>query len=626
MRGERGARLLAVAGHEVEHARRQPGLVRQRGEADAAHRGILGRLEDRRVAGGERRPERAAEHRGRVVAGDDDADDAARLALHGDLVLGEEGHDVAGDLVAGARVELEVARGDADVGEGLRPRLAGVLGFDGGELLGIVEDEPGQAVEDAAALEGGEAHPFALEGLPGGGDGGIDLGRAPTRDGGEDLAVRRRAHVDDLAGGRAAPVAADEDRPAVRHLILPFAAVRAYPSGPGAGAEIELRDGRHRPWLSVPQRGAAPAVHRQCYAPHPQSVFQSGAAAAKDSLGTTSREVTMAEGAPALPLSGINVVSIEQAIAAPLASRHLADWGARVIKIERPDRGDFCRDYDAVVQGLSSQFVWTNRSKESLALDIKSDLGKRALAALLERADVFVQNLAPGAARRQGLDAAALVARHPRLIACDVSGYGANGPYSDRKAYDLLVQCEAGLLSINGTEREMAKGGLSIVDIATGMYVLNGVLMALYNRERTGKGMAFEVSLFDSITEWMSYPALYTEGAGRPLPRTGTRHATIAPYGPFRAGDGKDVFFGVQNEREWQALCRDVLGDPALAADPRFDSNPRRVANRDALQEEIETRLAGTSSEAVRAQLDRTRDRQCAAQLGRGLHRASAAA
>ena len=217
-----------------------------------------------------------------------------------------------------------------------------------------------------------------------------------------------------------------------------------------------------------------------------------------------------------LPLSGITVVSLEQAIAAPLASRHLADWGARVIKIERPGKGDFCRDYDYVMNGMSSQFVWTNRSKESLAIDIKSDDGKRVLDALLPRADVFLQNLAPGAAARLGLDAATLLKRFPRLIACDVSGYGSGGPYSQKKAYDLLVQCEAGFLSINGTEEQPAKCGIAVADIATGMYVLNGVLMALFHRERTGKGTAFEVSLFDSLTEWMSYPAYYADGAGKP--------------------------------------------------------------------------------------------------------------
>jgi itaconate CoA-transferase len=307
---------------------------------------------------------------------------------------------------------------------------------------------------------------------------------------------------------------------------------------------------------------------------------------------------------PRLPLSGITVVSLEQAIAAPLASRHLADWGARVIKIERPGKGDFCRDYDYVMNGMSSQFAWTNRSKESLALDVKSDEGKRVLDALLPRADVFLQNLAPGAASRLGLDAATLVERFPRLIACDISGYGRGGPYSRKKAYDLLVQCEAGFLSVNGTEGHPAKCGIAVVDTATGMYILNGVLMALFNRERTGKGMAFEVSLFDSMTEWMSYPAYYTDGAGKPLVRTGTRHATIAPYGPFKCGDGRVVFFGIQNEREWTALCGEVLEDAALARDPRFCGNPQRMQHREALEALIERSFAKFSAEQVMQRLD----------------------
>jgi itaconate CoA-transferase len=306
----------------------------------------------------------------------------------------------------------------------------------------------------------------------------------------------------------------------------------------------------------------------------------------------------------ALPLSGVTVVSLEQAIAAPLASRHLADWGARVIKIERPGRGDFCRDYDFVLNGMSSQFVWTNRSKESLALDIKQPQDRDALESLLGGADVFLQNLAPGAAQRLGLDAKALVERFPRLIACDISGYGSGGPYSDKKAYDLLVQCETGLLSINGSEDHPAKGAIAIADIATGMYVLNGVLMALYARERTGRGTAFEVSLFDAMTEWMSYPSLYTAGAGKPLKRTGMRHATIAPYGPFRAGDGKTVFFGIQNEREWLSLCTNVLDDADLAIDPRFVTNPDRMTNRDELERLIESRIAGTTSDQLLAQLE----------------------
>ena len=305
-----------------------------------------------------------------------------------------------------------------------------------------------------------------------------------------------------------------------------------------------------------------------------------------------------------LPLGGITVLSLEQAIAAPLASRHLADWGARVIKIERPDSGDFARGYDATMNGLSSQFAWVNRSKESVALDIKSVPGRQALDALLVRADVFIQNLAPGAAAKLGLDAQTLVGRQPRLIACDVSGYGADGPYSDKKAYDLLVQCETSFVAINGTEASPAKCGLAIADIAAGMYVLQGVLMALLHRERTGCGTAFEVSLFDALGEWMSYPAYYTRGCGVPPARSGMRHATIAPYGPFRAGDGKTIFFGIQNEREWARFCTTVLQDEALAADQGYASNPARLARREELEALIETRFSAWTGEALVERLD----------------------
>ncbi|QYD71820.1 CoA transferase [Paraburkholderia edwinii] len=306
-----------------------------------------------------------------------------------------------------------------------------------------------------------------------------------------------------------------------------------------------------------------------------------------------------------LPLDDITVVSLEQAIAAPLASRHLADWGARVIKIERPEVGDFARNYDTAMDGLSSQFVWTNRSKESLALDIKADDARASLETLLGQADVFIQNLAPGAAARLGLDAKSLVARFPRLIACDISGYGSGGPYSDKKAYDLLVQCETGFLSINGTPETPSKCGVAIADIATGMYALNGILMGLHQRARTGKGYAFEVSLFDALTEWMSYPAYYTRGRGEPVPRSGARHATIAPYGPFPAGDGKVVFFGIQNEREWQKFCEIVLGDATVATDARYVTNSLRVANREVLEATIRQHFAAWTSDEVIARLDR---------------------
>lgn len=293
-----------------------------------------------------------------------------------------------------------------------------------------------------------------------------------------------------------------------------------------------------------------------------------------------------------LPLTGLTVVSLEQAIAAPLATRHLADWGARVIKVERPENGDFCRDYDKVMAGMSSQFVWTNRSKESLAIDLKSERGRAILEALIGKADVFIQNLAPRAAERMGVDATTLLARYPSLVACDISGYGSTGPFSSKKAYDLLVQCEAGVLDINGTLEHPAKVGLSIVDIATGMYALNGILMALFQRERTGKGLAFEVSLFNSIAEWMSYPAYFHAGAGRSLQRTGMRHASIAPYGPFRVGDGGIIFFGIQNDREWLAFCQMVLAQPELAYNSRFATNPQRFAHSEELVALIEVRFA----------------------------------
>ena len=288
-----------------------------------------------------------------------------------------------------------------------------------------------------------------------------------------------------------------------------------------------------------------------------------------------------------LPLQGVTVVSLEQAVAAPFATRQLADLGARVIKVERP-QGDFARGYDTAVKGMSSHFVWLNRNKESVVLDLKSADGRRIMGRLLDRADVFVQNLAPGAAARLGFGAERLRERAPRLIVCDLSGYGSSGPYRDKKAYDLLIQCETGLVSITGGESEPAKAGISAADIAGGMYAFSGVLTALYERERTGRGTAFEVSLFDALGEWMGFPYYYAAYGGRAPRRAGARHAAIAPYGPFTAGDGSRVFLGVQNEREWATFCDRVLGRPELAADPRFDSNPKRVDNLAELREAIE--------------------------------------
>ncbi|MDN5931533.1 MAG: CoA transferase [Pseudonocardia sp.] len=299
-----------------------------------------------------------------------------------------------------------------------------------------------------------------------------------------------------------------------------------------------------------------------------------------------------------LPLDGILVVACEQAVAAPFATRQLAELGARVIKVERPGQGDFARGYDTAVLGQSSHFVWLNRSKESIAVDLKADAG--TVHRLLERADVFVQNFAPGAAERLGLGADDLRARYPRLITCSISGYGPTGPYRDAKAYDLLIQSEAGLVSVTGSVEEPAKAGIPAADIGAGMYAFSGILAALYDRERTGVGTHLEVSLFDALVEWMGFPLYYTAGSGSPPPRTGTSHAAIAPYGTFRAGDGEEVVLGIQNEREWVAFCAEVLRRPDLAADARFDTGAGRVAHRPALHAEIDAVLGDlTGTELV---------------------------
>ncbi len=280
------------------------------------------------------------------------------------------------------------------------------------------------------------------------------------------------------------------------------------------------------------------------------------------------------------PLEGLTVIALEQAVAAPLATRHLADMGARVIKIERPGIGDFARGYDTTVRGMSSHFVWLNRSKQSLTLDVKDPAAKDVLACLLARADVFVQNLAPGAAQRLSLGADELKQAYPKLVVCSISGYGSSGPYRDKKAYDLLIQSEAGLLSITGTEDEPSKAGISVADIAAGMYAYSGILTALLMRQRTGRGTAIDVSLFEALGEWMGYPAYYTKYGGEAPARTGASHAVIAPYGPFQSGDQKPVFLSIQNEREWEAFCRIVLQHGEMASDSRFDSVSGRVANR----------------------------------------------
>ena len=305
-----------------------------------------------------------------------------------------------------------------------------------------------------------------------------------------------------------------------------------------------------------------------------------------------------------LPLTGVTVVAVEQAVAAPFASRQLADLGARVIKIERPGVGDFARSYDTTVKGMASHFVWTNRSKESLTLDLKRAEGVEVLGRLVERADVFLHNLAPGAIARLGFDSPKLRAQHPRLVTCEISGYGSSGPYRDKKAYDLLVQSEAGLLSITGTEDTPSKVGISIADIAAGMYAFSGVLAALLRRERTGEGAALEVSMFDALAEWMGFPAYFTEYGGTAPARSGARHASIAPYGPYTAGDGQVVYLGLQNEREWVRFCDEVLQQPALSTDARFATNSARVAHKDALDQVITRAFANLTAAKVVARLE----------------------
>lgn len=292
------------------------------------------------------------------------------------------------------------------------------------------------------------------------------------------------------------------------------------------------------------------------------------------------------------PLDGVTVVSLEQAVAAPFATRQLADLGARVIKVERPGTGDFARQYDTTVRGLSSHFVWLNRSKESIALDLKAPHGRDVLAALIDRADVLVQNLAPGAATRLGAGAKDVRARRPGLVHCSISGYGEAGPYSTKKAYDLLVQCESGVATTTGEREAPAKVGISIADIAAGMYAYSGILSALLLRERTGDGATLEVSMLEALGEWMGYPMYYAMYGGTPPPRTGLAHASIAPYGPYPCADEKQVFLGIQNEREWADFCMHVLEAPELADDPRFRTNPLRVANSESLDDLIGNALS----------------------------------
>ena len=305
-----------------------------------------------------------------------------------------------------------------------------------------------------------------------------------------------------------------------------------------------------------------------------------------------------------LPLAGLTVVGLEQAVAGPFATRQLADLGARVIKVERPGTGDFARGYDTTVHGQASYFVWLNRGKESIELDVKSADGKDVLAALIGRADVLVQNLAPGAMERLGLGAAELRVRHPRLIICSISGYGTDGPYRHKKAYDLLVQCETGLVSITGTPEQPAKVAISVADISAGMYALSGVLTALYQRERTGEGTSIEVAMLDTLGEWMSQPVYYSVYGGRPARRTGARHASIAPYGPYSAAGGEQVFLGLQNDREWAVLCAQILDRPDLITDARFRTNPDRVAHDGELTGILEAAFAAIPAAQLTAELD----------------------
>jgi itaconate CoA-transferase len=305
------------------------------------------------------------------------------------------------------------------------------------------------------------------------------------------------------------------------------------------------------------------------------------------------------------PLDGITVVALEHVIAAPFATRQLADLGARVIKIERPGDGDFARNYDQRVNGMSSHFVWVNRSKESLTLDLKQAAALTILKKLLETADVFVQNLAPGAVARMGLTPDTLQAINPRLIYCNLSGYGDDGPYRDKKAYDLLIQSEAGLLSITGTPNEPSKVGISIADIAAGMYTYTNILAALMQRQKTGQGSVIDISMLEALGEWMGYPMYYSMDGASPPPRTGAAHATIFPYGPYLAGDGKTIMLGLQNEREWALFCDMVLSKPELANDPRFDKNFKRNENRIELNAIILKIFSEMTSDQIVAKLDK---------------------
>jgi itaconate CoA-transferase len=305
------------------------------------------------------------------------------------------------------------------------------------------------------------------------------------------------------------------------------------------------------------------------------------------------------------PLDGITVVALEQVIAGPFATRQLAELGARVIKVERPDGGDAARSYDKTVKGLSSHFVWVNRSKESLCLDLKRPEAQHALHRLVEKSDVFLQNLAPGAVERLGLGAAQLREKNPKLIWCGISGYGPAGPYASKKAYDLLVQCEAGLLSVTGTPDSPSKAGIPVADIAAGMYAFSSILAALIRRGRTGEGATLDITMFEALGEWMGFPAYFSAYGGKAPPRSGAYHATIVPYGPFRAGDGGTVFLSIQNEREFERFCALVLQQPELKKDARFSSGPARLQNREAMHAEVDAVFSKLSTAEVVERLEK---------------------
>ncbi|UJL48222.1 CoA transferase [Virgibacillus sp. NKC19-16] len=308
-----------------------------------------------------------------------------------------------------------------------------------------------------------------------------------------------------------------------------------------------------------------------------------------------------------LPLEGLKVISVEQAVAAPFASRQLADLGARVIKIERPKVGDFARGYDQTVNGMSSHFVWLNRSKESLTLNMKAEEGKEIFEELLKDADVVIQNLAPGAMNRLGLSNEEMHAINDQLIICNISGYGSNGSYVNKKAYDLIIQADAGLLSVTGTEDAPSKAGISVADIAAGMYAYSGILGQLIKRAKTKKGAVLDISMLEALGEWMGYPMYYSVYGGTSPKRTGAQHATIYPYGPFPVKDNNMVFFAIQNEREWLNFCKTVLKNEELAMDERYNSNSKRVQNKENLRIEIEAELKGKSAEEVIAILEKNK-------------------